>query len=220
MSLFTFGTKTVGPAFSFASTTPFTTGAGGRTALHIAALQGDMVAVTELLRGGADIDAADDNGTRALHVAAGAAGDRAGICELLLEAGADINCVDRAGDTALHLAAGCGDVATVGMLLVWGAKLVVNGRGKTPRVIAKEAGWSDVVALFPAEGVWCSWEGVLDTFGGGSCEGRLGYGPCEIFEEGGGCGFCGEFYGMGEEEGVEVVETRMGSRKRKWESKK
>ncbi|KAI5843936.1 ankyrin repeat-containing domain protein [Morchella snyderi] len=173
MSLFTFGTKVPGPAFSFASATPLTTGAGGRTALHIAVLHGDKVAVTELLRGGADVDAADDSGMRALHVAAGAAGGSADMCELLLEAGADINCVDRAGDTALHLAALCGGVATVRILLGWGAKLVMNGRGKTPGVMAEEAGWSDVVALFPAEGAWCSWEVMLDTFGESSCEGSI-----------------------------------------------
>lgn len=179
---------------------------------------GDKVAVTGLLRGGADVDAADDNGMRALHVAAGAAGGSVDMCELLLEAGADINCVDRAGDTALHLAAMCGGVATVGMLLGWGAKLVMNGRGKTPGVVAEEAGWSDVVALFPAEGAWCSWEAVLDTFGESSCEGRLGYGPCDKFEEEGGCGFCSMFYKVnGEEEGEVAMKVRRG--KRKWGSR-
>ncbi|KAH8150760.1 uncharacterized protein LAJ45_04939 [Morchella importuna] len=181
MSLFTFGTKTTtGPAFSFASSsaTPLTagTGSGGRTALHLAALHGDIVAATELLRGGAAIDAVDKNGIQALHVAA--AGDRAETCELLLAAGADIDCVDRAGDTALHLAAGCGGVATVRVLLGWGAaRRVVNGRGKTARGVAQEKGWGGVVALLPDEGGARGrgyWRGLgRDTVRGGWGMGRV-----------------------------------------------
>ena len=95
-------------------------GEEGITALLYAAEQKNA-AVTELLvKGGADLDAVDERGRTALHLAAichfdeegdtaphSTAGQRhVAVAKLLLVGGANPNAVDKGGCTALHFAAG------------------------------------------------------------------------------------------------------------------
>ena len=80
----------------------------GRTALHLAAIEGHPEVVKLLLEEGADKDAATVEGQltvggqKALHLAA--LHGRSEVVKLLLEAGADKDAVDLEGRTALDLA--------------------------------------------------------------------------------------------------------------------
>ncbi|KAF7551388.1 hypothetical protein G7Z17_g5046 [Cylindrodendrum hubeiense] len=74
-----------------------------RTALHWAALRGDLIAVESLLNAGADVHAVDSSRSTPLLYAASVAVPR--ILELLLLSGADVNFNKSAGNTPLHYAA-------------------------------------------------------------------------------------------------------------------
>eukprot|EP00873_Tetraselmis_striata_P025999 jgi/Tetstr1/446263/TSEL_033807.t1 len=97
----------------------------GMTALHWAALGGNVAVVELLLRGveggpAADISCKDEEGMTALHWAA--QWGHAGMVELLLKGvaggpAADISCADKNGLTALHWAAHDGHAAVVELLL-------------------------------------------------------------------------------------------------------
>lgn len=62
---------------------------------------GDVMAVKYLLWRGANIEAADEQGTTSLMIAAAKSSLR--LVNILLEAGADVNALDQNGDTAIHL---------------------------------------------------------------------------------------------------------------------
>ena len=73
-----------------------------RTALHYAAVDGDLRLVESLVADGADVDAQDSNGMTALHFAAQES--RRDIVVSLLASGAEVDLVDRHGNTALSTA--------------------------------------------------------------------------------------------------------------------
>jgi len=74
------------------------------TPLHKAAHENDVMAVTEELDGGADINAKGAQGRTALHRALGAGG--VDTVALLIERKADVNKCDQMQRNALHWAAG------------------------------------------------------------------------------------------------------------------
>lgn len=98
----------------------------GRTALHIAVSQAAIECVELLLRHDADVDAFDEKGVTALHLACGdktlSEDNLVKIVKMLLNAGADPNVKDfMEGRTALQRAMITGNVRVVEMLLVAGA---------------------------------------------------------------------------------------------------
>lgn len=82
---------------------PNATDANGATALHEAALAGNLQAAQTLLEAGARVDARERRGATALNVAAERA--QAEMAELLLRRGANVQNADRYGSTPLHNAA-------------------------------------------------------------------------------------------------------------------
>jgi 26S proteasome non-ATPase regulatory subunit 10 len=77
----------------------------GRTALHQAALVGDVAICRALLARGAQVDTPDNNGCTALFIAVGRA--NIDVCRYLIEQGADVNAVTKYGVTTLCEAAVC-----------------------------------------------------------------------------------------------------------------
>ena len=106
---------------------------------------------TELLDGGASVDARDRFGARPLSHAA-----RSGhleMLELLLARGAPINARNLAGATALYFAAERGHVAVAQRLAERGADLKLTGRsGISPVAAAAYAGSDAIVELLLAHG--------------------------------------------------------------------
>src|SRR5262245_26375197 len=94
-----------------------------------AAAKGDRDAVRALLKDGADVNAAQGDGTTALHWAA-IKGD-AELAQMLIVAGANVKATTRIGGyTALYLAARGGHTAAMAALLAGGADakvLTANG---------------------------------------------------------------------------------------------
>ena len=85
-----------------------------------AAMDGDVERVVELLRGGADVNAAQGDGMTALHWAAYNGSEE--LVSTLLYAGANSEAVTRIGSyTPLHLAARSGFTGVVAALLDGGA---------------------------------------------------------------------------------------------------
>ncbi len=85
-----------------------------------AAERGDLAEVRSLLRAGADVNAAQNDGMTALHWAA--SNGHAEIARTLLYAGATVRATTRLGGyTPLHLAARSGDTEIAGILLDAGA---------------------------------------------------------------------------------------------------
>jgi ankyrin repeat protein len=93
------------------------TGAGIR--LIDAVKSGSVEAVSALLKQKADVNAAEADGTTALHWAAHA--DNLPVTRLLLRAGANVNAVNRYGVSPLRLAVESGDVALTEALIKAGA---------------------------------------------------------------------------------------------------
>ena len=89
--------------------------------------RGDLPAVLELLRAGADVNARDRHGQPALMLAAHR-GDRA-VVEALVNGGADLNVAAKYNLTALMLAIVAGHAAVARTLARAGADLSVRGRG-------------------------------------------------------------------------------------------
>ncbi len=81
-----------------------------KNALHLASSNGDIEGVKVLLAAGADINAKDKDGMRALHLASdnlqvAVVKEYVAVVKVLLAAGADINAKDEYGRTALMIAA-------------------------------------------------------------------------------------------------------------------
>ena len=128
-----------------------------------AAMRGDVENVRALLRGGADVNAAQGDGMTALHWAA-ERGDRE-VVEMVLYAGAYVAALTRLGDyTPLHLASKAGRAAVVRMLLEAGSdpEAVTSTGGATPLHFAAASGSAESVVLLvqvgaqvdPREAVW------------------------------------------------------------------
>lgn len=108
---------------------PNDTDGRGFTALHVAVMRGSACIAEALLQeGGANCDAANDNGDTPLHVAV--ASRRINVGEVLLRAGASVHLVNRRGHTALHFAAAVGLAAFTKELLSRGADVdAIDGEG-------------------------------------------------------------------------------------------
>jgi ankyrin repeat protein len=89
--------------------------------------QGDVHAVGELLRAGADVDARDRHGQTALMLAAHR-GYR-DVVEVLADAGADLNVAAKYNLTALMLAVVAGHATVARVLVRAGADLGIRGVG-------------------------------------------------------------------------------------------
>ncbi len=109
-----------------------------------AVLLGDRAAVENLVANGADVNAAEDDGTTPLMRAAH--GHSPEIVKLLIDAGADVAARNRYGVSALYLAARNGDAATTRALLVAGLdpNTALPG-GETALMTAARAGNTAVV---------------------------------------------------------------------------
>jgi ankyrin repeat protein len=116
-----------------------------------AAKAGDRAAVRAALAQKADVNAAEPDGTTALHWAA-RADDRETV-DLLLRAGARVDAVNRYGVTPLALAAENGSAAMAQALLTAGADPnAVVGAGQTPLMTAARTGSLETVRLLLARG--------------------------------------------------------------------
>lgn len=146
--------------------------------LHRAVQNGHLETVSSILAHGADVNAGDDQGTRALHFAAKAC--QMDIVETLLAHGADINIKDNDGETPMDRFAqsSCRNEKLANLLRehgaqmsIWGAtglgaydevaKLLKNDRhlvaakdrgGQTPLHIAAGCGHLSIVRLLLHEG--------------------------------------------------------------------
>lgn len=118
-----------------------------------AAMRGDVAQVRTLLRGGADVNAAQGDGMTALHWAA--ENGSAELAEMLLYAGANAAAVTRLGDyTPLHLAGKTGSASVVQVLLDGGADphAATSTGGVTPLHFAGGAGVVESVSLLLEHG--------------------------------------------------------------------
>src|SRR5687768_8204976 len=115
-------------------------------AVASAAERGDKAAVRQLLKDGADVNAAQGDGMSALHWAADR-GDTE-LAELLIYAGANHSAQTRIGQyTPLHLAAKSGSAAVASALVKAGADVNVRTTtsGVTPLHLAASAGSAETV---------------------------------------------------------------------------
>jgi uncharacterized protein len=122
----------------------------GRTAVHYAALDGDVDGLRGFVAGGADPDAADSAGWTPLHFAAQT--QNAQAAEALLAAGAAVDTPDRHGNTALWTAVFNfrGEGTTLRVLLEAGADSErENAHGVSPRGLAGKIANYDVAVHLP-----------------------------------------------------------------------
>lgn len=119
--------------------------------LVAAAKNGATESASALIGGGADVNAAEPDGTTALHWAV-RAGDAA-LAELLLGAGAAASAANRYGVTPLQLAAENGDAAVIRLLLAEGADAnAVLPEGETVLMTAARTGAVDALTLLLEHG--------------------------------------------------------------------
>ena len=133
---------------------------GGETPLHEAARAGATAVMNVLLAAGAAVDARDNEGSTALHTAAGWAPTPQSF-ETLLGAGADVNARNQWGGVPLHSAvAAADDLAAIELLLASGAEVNASYKlaawydeDRTPLLIATmEQEKPGVLALLLASG--------------------------------------------------------------------
>lgn len=120
--------------------------ASGMSALHQAALSGNVDIMRLLLDHGAVVDIADSKNMRPLHYGSWQGHD--GLVELLLLHHADVNQPASDGNTPLHLASEHGHFCVVRKLLEAGADATLtNHHHRTPLDVACEFGRIRVVEL-------------------------------------------------------------------------
>ncbi len=119
----------------------------GSTALMWAAHRGDVAAVAQLLRAGADVSLVNHYGASAMSEAATTG--NAAVIELLLEAGADVNSPNPGGETALMEVARTGRVDAAQLLLRHGATVDARERwgGQTALMWAAAQSQPEMVKL-------------------------------------------------------------------------
>jgi ankyrin repeat protein len=112
-----------------------------------AARAGDREAVRALLKQGADVNAAEGDGTTALHWAA-RAGD-ADLVQMLVYAGANVKATTRLGAyTPLMMAAQAGHADAVAALIAGGADVAATSTtGTTPLMFAAQSGDTRTVTM-------------------------------------------------------------------------
>jgi ankyrin repeat protein len=121
----------------------------GRSELHYAAGECDLIRSEKLVRKGLDVNHADKNGWTPLHFAAQAQAPE--VATLLLDAGAEVDPKDIHGNTPLFKAVfeskGKGD--TIKLLRARGANpLAANKHGQTPIGLARLIANFDVKQYF------------------------------------------------------------------------
>ncbi|NWS27687.1 BARD1 protein, partial [Polioptila caerulea] len=118
----------------------------GETLLHVASIKGDLAAVEELLKNGADPNVKDNAGWTPLHEACHH-GHRE-VVELLLQRRALVNTTGYQNDSPLHDAARNGHVAIAELLLLHGARRdAVNIFGLRPVDYAESEKMKSVLML-------------------------------------------------------------------------
>jgi hypothetical protein len=127
-------------------------GDGGRTALHYAALSGDVAMIDELFGAGALVDARDHDGGTPLHEAA--AWGRTEAARALLDRGADVNVAEGPNAaTALHWAARGDHRPLAELLLGAGADPdAATGGGRTALHEAAATGSDAIAGMLLAAG--------------------------------------------------------------------
>jgi uncharacterized protein len=143
-----------GVAFTFSvavglvAFTAFVGAAASSSPVADAVMRGDRDAVRNLLKQGADVNAARGDGMTPLHLAA-ERGDTA-MVEMLIYAGANVGAMTRIGQyTPLHIASQAGNAAVVQPLLKAGANASARtaNTNATPLHLAASAGNPDVVKM-------------------------------------------------------------------------
>ncbi|KAM9009816.1 BRCA1-associated RING domain protein 1 isoform 1-T1 [Ara ararauna] len=118
----------------------------GETLLHVASIKGDLAAVEQLLKNGADPNVKDNAGWTPLHEACNH-GHRE-VVELLLQYRALVNTTGYQNDSPLHDAARNGHVSIVELLLLHGASRdAVNIFGLRPVDYAESEKMKSVLTL-------------------------------------------------------------------------
>ncbi|NXQ58287.1 BARD1 protein, partial [Anthoscopus minutus] len=118
----------------------------GETLLHVASIKGDLAAVEQLLKDGADPNVKDNAGWTPLHEACNHGHSE--VVELLLQHRALVNTTGYQNDSPLHDAARNGHVAVVELLLLHGASRdAVNIFGLRPVDYAESEKMKSVLML-------------------------------------------------------------------------
>ncbi|NWW55090.1 BARD1 protein, partial [Pedionomus torquatus] len=118
----------------------------GETLLHVASIKGDLAAVEELLKNGADPNVKDNAGWTPLHEACNHGHKE--VVELLLQYKALVNTTGYQNDSPLHDAARNGHVSIVELLLLHGASRdAVNIFGLRPVDYAESEKMKSVLML-------------------------------------------------------------------------
>ncbi|XP_074728675.1 BRCA1-associated RING domain protein 1 isoform X2 [Strix uralensis] len=118
----------------------------GETLLHVASIKGDLAAVEQLLKNGADPNVKDNAGWTPLHEACNHGHKE--VVELLLQHKALVNTTGYQNDSPLHDAARNGHVSIVELLLLHGASCdAVNIFGLRPVDYAESEKMKSVLTL-------------------------------------------------------------------------
>ena len=121
-----------------------------------AANVGYLEEIKRLIKSGADVNVADNQGRTALHAAAGTSlylSKNTEVVKMLIAEGADVNAADNQGRTALHAAAGTSlylskNTEVVKMLIAKGADVnAADNQGRTALHIAAEEGHAEIAEL-------------------------------------------------------------------------
>ena len=136
-------------------------GANENASLIEAARSGDRAAVKALVQKGENVNAAQGDGTTALHWASYR--DDVEAADLLLKAGAKVNAANDLGATPLWTASLNGSAAMVRRLLQAGANPNLGLiAGETPVMVASRSGAADVVEQLIAKGANVNAHGTRD----------------------------------------------------------